>query len=151
MGWWWSKELGHLCCALGQPSAVVADRGLWSVDENCQGANSFPVRIFVLRVWWEVVASRAYMVAVMPVRQEAEHVVGSGWPSHVGGDGVIADLAGLVATGVCACVVPRCRVSVGAPTVREGCLAMVAYVVQADMASCSAVFHAVFTCAAAGA
>ena len=64
---------------------------------------------------------------------------------------MIADLAGLIATGVRACVIPRCLVSVGAPTVHEGGLAVVAYVVQADLASCSAVFHAFFTCAAAGA
>ena len=84
LGWWWSKESSHLCCALGQPSAVVADRWFWSLDEQCESANSLPVRIFVLREWWEVVASWAYVVAVVPMRQKAEHVVGSAWPSHVG-------------------------------------------------------------------
>ena len=64
---------------------------------------------------------------------------------------MIADLAGLITADVRACVVPRCWVSVGTPSVREGCLAVGAYVAQADLACCSAVFHVVLADAPAGA
>ena len=105
------------------------------MEGNCQGAYTVPVGIVVLGVWREVIAPRADVVSVVTVRLEAEHIVGSCWSTHAGCDGVVADMAWLVAANVCAFLVPCCRVSFGAPPVCEGCLAMVAYVAQAYLAS----------------